>query len=143
VPACRRRDPAIAERAGDQFAGAGLRKGRLSTVPTDGFEAGERGSIRHRRSNCRKPAFPQPRPGKLITSPFGNRKDPFFGKLALHTGTDFHFSPGEKVRATAPGKIISAGWAGGYGNMVEIDHGEGITTRYGHMQKSLCMWETR
>ncbi|PZM13169.1 M23 family metallopeptidase [Rhizobium tubonense] len=81
--------------------------------------------------------FRNPAPGKLITSPFGNRKDPFFGKLALHTGTDFHFSPGEKVRATAPGKIVSAGWAGGYGNMVEIDHGEGITTRYGHMAEIL------
>lgn len=81
--------------------------------------------------------FRNPAPGKLITSPFGNRKDPFFGKLALHTGTDFHFSPGEKVKATAPGKIVSAGWAGGYGNMVEIDHGEGITTRYGHMAEIL------
>lgn len=81
--------------------------------------------------------FRSPAPGKLITSSFGNRKDPFFGKLALHTGTDFHFSPGEKVRATAPGKIVSAGWAGGYGNMVEIDHGGGITTRYGHMAQIL------
>jgi len=81
--------------------------------------------------------FRNPAPGKLITSPFGNRKDPFFGKLALHTGTDFHFSPGEKVKATAPGKVVSAGWAGGYGNMVEIDHGDGISTRYGHMEEVL------
>ncbi|WP_065091539.1 M23 family metallopeptidase [Rhizobium leucaenae] len=81
--------------------------------------------------------FRNPAPGKLITSPFGNRKDPFFGKLALHTGTDFHFSPGEKVKATAPGKVVSAGWTGGYGNMVEIDHGDGISTRYGHMEEVL------
>ncbi|WFU03562.1 peptidoglycan DD-metalloendopeptidase family protein [Rhizobium sp. CB3171] len=81
--------------------------------------------------------FRNPAPGKLITSPFGNRKDPFFGKLALHTGTDFHFSPGEKVKATAPGKVVSAGWTGGYGNMVEIDHGDGISTRYGHMEEIL------
>ena len=81
--------------------------------------------------------FRNPAPGKLITSPFGNRKDPFFGKLALHTGTDFHFSPGEKVKATAPGKVVSAGWAGGYGNMVEVDHGDGISTRYGHMEEVL------
>lgn len=81
--------------------------------------------------------FRNPGVGKLITSPFGNRKDPFFGKLALHTGTDFHFSPGEAVKATAPGKVISAGWAGGYGNMVEIDHGDGISTRYGHMAEIL------
>ncbi|NTF87305.1 peptidoglycan DD-metalloendopeptidase family protein [Agrobacterium rhizogenes] len=81
--------------------------------------------------------FRNPAPGKLITSPFGNRKDPFLGKLALHTGTDFHFSPGERVRATAPGKVVSAGWTGGYGNMVEIDHGDGISTRYGHMEELL------
>ena len=81
--------------------------------------------------------FRNPAPGKLITSPFGNRKDPFLGRLALHTGTDFHFSPGEKVRATAPGKVVSAGWTGGYGNMVEIDHGDGISTRYGHMEEVL------
>ena len=81
--------------------------------------------------------FRNPAPGKLITSPFGNRKDPFFGTLALHTGTDFHFSPGEKIKATAPGRIASAGWTGGYGNMVEIDHGDGISTRYGHMEQVL------
>lgn len=81
--------------------------------------------------------FRNPAQGKLITSPFGNRKDPFFGTLALHTGTDFHFSPGEKIKATAPGKIVSAGWTGGYGNMVEIDHGDGISTRYGHMEQVL------
>nr|WP_205925869.1 peptidoglycan DD-metalloendopeptidase family protein [Rhizobium sp. P38BS-XIX] len=81
--------------------------------------------------------FRNPAPGKLITSPFGNRKDPFFGTLALHTGTDFHFSPGEKIKATAPGKVVSAGWTGGYGNMVEIDHGDGISTRYGHMEQVL------
>lgn len=77
--------------------------------------------------------FRNPAQGKLITSPFGNRKDPFFGKLALHPGVDFHFDPGEAIKATAPGKVVSAGWAGGYGNMVEIDHGDGISTRYGHM----------
>ncbi len=77
--------------------------------------------------------FRNPAVGKVITSPFGNRKDPFFGKLALHPGVDFHFDPGETIKATAPGKVISAGWAGGYGNMVEIDHGDGISTRYGHM----------
>ncbi|MGG6895790.1 peptidoglycan DD-metalloendopeptidase family protein [Rhizobium sp. BR 315] len=81
--------------------------------------------------------FRNPAPGKLVTSPFGNRKDPFFGTLALHTGTDFHFSPGEKIKATAPGKVVSAGWTGGYGNMVEIDHGDGISTRYGHMEQIL------
>jgi murein DD-endopeptidase MepM/ murein hydrolase activator NlpD len=89
------------------------------------------------RSTVEDLPFRNPAPGKLITSPFGNRKDPFFGKLALHTGTDFHFSPSEKIKATAPGKVVSAGWANGYGNMVEIDHGDGISTRYGHMEQLL------
>ncbi len=65
----------------------------------------------------------------------GNRRDPFLGRLALHSGIDFRFAPGEKVRATAPGKVIAAGWTGGYGNMVEVDHGNGISTRYGHMSE--------
>ncbi len=89
------------------------------------------------RSTAESLPFRNPAPGKLVTSPFGNRKDPFFGTLALHTGTDFHFSPGEKIKATAPGKVVSAGWTGGYGNMVEIDHGDGISTRYGHMEQVL------
>jgi murein DD-endopeptidase MepM/ murein hydrolase activator NlpD len=41
------------------------------------------------------------------------------------------------VRPTAPGKVIAAGWTGGYGNMVEVDHGNGISTRYGHMSEIL------
>ncbi len=89
------------------------------------------------RSTAESLPFRNPAPGKLVTSPFGNRKDPFFGTLALHTGTDFHFSPGEKIKATAPGKVVAAGWTGGYGNMVEIDHGDGISTRYGHMEQVL------
>ncbi|WP_028744575.1 peptidoglycan DD-metalloendopeptidase family protein [Rhizobium mesoamericanum] len=81
--------------------------------------------------------FQNPGVGKEITSSFGNRRDPFLGRLALHSGIDFRFTPGEKVRPTAPGKVIAAGWTGGYGNMVEVDHGNGISTRYGHMSEIL------
>jgi murein DD-endopeptidase MepM/ murein hydrolase activator NlpD len=81
--------------------------------------------------------FQSPAIGKEITSPFGNRRDPFLGRLALHSGIDFRFSPGEKVRPTAPGKVVAAGWTGGYGNMVEVDHGNGISTRYGHLSEIL------
>ena len=48
---------------------------------------------------------------------------------------DFRASSGDPVRATGAGKVISAGWNGGYGRMVEIDHGRGVVTRYGHMKK--------
>jgi murein DD-endopeptidase MepM/ murein hydrolase activator NlpD len=70
-----------------------------------------------------------------FTSGFGVRTDPFLGRPAMHTGLDFRASTGDPVRATANGKVVSSGWAGGYGRMVEIDHGNGLTTRYGHLSE--------
>jgi murein DD-endopeptidase MepM/ murein hydrolase activator NlpD len=67
------------------------------------------------------------------TSGFGVRVDPFVGRPAMHTGLDFRAAMGDPVRATANGKVVSAGWGGGYGRMVEIDHGNGLSTRYGHL----------
>ncbi len=68
-----------------------------------------------------------------VTSPFGARTDPFLGRPALHTGVDLREGYGTDIRATAAGRVIFAGTAGGYGNMVEVDHGNGVTTRYAHM----------
>jgi murein DD-endopeptidase MepM/ murein hydrolase activator NlpD len=77
----------------------------------------------------RKPVF-----GEIdMTSPFGMRMDPFLGGPAIHTGIDMRGDTGDPVRATANGKVTVAGPAGGYGKMVEIDHGHGLTTRYGHL----------
>jgi murein DD-endopeptidase MepM/ murein hydrolase activator NlpD len=70
-----------------------------------------------------------------FTSGFGIRSDPFLGRPAMHTGLDFRAGSGDPVRATANGKIVSSGWAGGYGRMVEIDHGNGLSTRYGHLSE--------
>ena len=70
-----------------------------------------------------------------FTSGFGVRSDPFLGRPAMHTGLDFRAAMGDPVRATANGKVVSAGWAGGYGRMVEIDHGNGLSTRYGHLSE--------
>jgi murein DD-endopeptidase MepM/ murein hydrolase activator NlpD len=53
----------------------------------------------------------------------------------MHPGIDFHANVGDPIYATAAGKVVKAGWEGGYGNMVEIDHGEGLATRYGHMSE--------
>jgi murein DD-endopeptidase MepM/ murein hydrolase activator NlpD len=72
-----------------------------------------------------------------ITSGFGPRVDPFLGRSALHAGIDFREATGAPVRATAAGKITEASWVGGYGNMVEIDHGGGLTTRFGHLSEIL------
>jgi murein DD-endopeptidase MepM/ murein hydrolase activator NlpD len=72
-----------------------------------------------------------------FTSGFGVRSDPFLGRPAMHTGLDFRAATGDPIRATANGKVSTAGWAGGYGQMVEVDHGNGLATRYGHMSKIL------
>jgi murein DD-endopeptidase MepM/ murein hydrolase activator NlpD len=69
------------------------------------------------------------------SSGFGVRIDPFLGHPAMHTGIDFRGDVGEPVHATASGTITVAGWSGGYGRMVEIDHGNGLATRYGHMSQ--------
>jgi murein DD-endopeptidase MepM/ murein hydrolase activator NlpD len=67
------------------------------------------------------------------SSGFGMRIDPFIRAPAMHTGLDFRGNTGDPIRVTADGTATIAGWHGGYGLMVEIDHGNGITTRYGHM----------
>ena len=76
-----------------------------------------------------------PAPGYAISSTFGVRRDPFLKTPAMHSGLDFKVPAGRAVRAAGQGKVVSAGWNGGYGRMVEIDHGDGLTTRYAHMSK--------
>ena len=78
----------------------------------------------------------RPLAGELdMSSPFGVRMDPFVREAAMHTGIDFRGSVGDPVHATAAGKVVKAGWEGGYGQMVEIEHGEGLATRYGHLSE--------
>ncbi len=72
-----------------------------------------------------------------LSSGFGPRIDPFTHRLAFHPGLDFAGPWGAPIHATAPGRVIWAGPFGGYGNMVEINNGFGIRTRYGHMSRIL------
>lgn len=72
-----------------------------------------------------------------LTSDFGPRIDPFTHRLGFHPGLDFGGPWGSIIHATAPGKVVFAGRREGYGNMVEIDHGFGIHTRYAHMSSIL------
>jgi len=72
-----------------------------------------------------------------ITSGFGVRSDPFNGSAALHTGIDLAGPMGEEIHASADGVVEKAGWGGGYGNMIDIAHGHGIETRYGHLSAIL------
>ncbi|MDD9909950.1 MAG: M23 family metallopeptidase [Ahrensia sp.] len=76
-----------------------------------------------------------PTPGQQISSRFGTRRDPFTGRRAMHGGLDFRAPRGTSVLATASGKVVRAGRMGGYGKLVEIDHGGGITTRYAHLSR--------
>jgi len=69
-----------------------------------------------------------------LTDAFGNRSDPITGEPEFHTGLDISTDHGQPVYATANGTVQSAGAAGAYGNMVTIDHGFGLTTRYAHLQ---------
>jgi len=89
------------------------------------------------RRTARKLPFGNPAPGSSITSRFGNRTDPFLGRLALHAGIDFRAATGTEVLCTGAGTVTVAGRTGGYGNMVEIDHGNGLTTRYAHLSRVL------
>jgi murein DD-endopeptidase MepM/ murein hydrolase activator NlpD len=70
-----------------------------------------------------------------LSSPFGVRMDPFVHEAAMHTGLDFRGEMGEPIHATAAGTVTVAGWTGGYGKMVEIDHGNGLATRFGHLSQ--------
>jgi murein DD-endopeptidase MepM/ murein hydrolase activator NlpD len=70
-----------------------------------------------------------------LSSSFGIRNDPFGRGPAMHSGLDIRSSHGDPVRATATGTVIAASWNGGYGKMVELDHGNGLTTRYGHLSE--------
>jgi murein DD-endopeptidase MepM/ murein hydrolase activator NlpD len=70
-----------------------------------------------------------------LSSPFGNRRDPFTGGPDFHPGLDISADYGEPVHATADGVVAVAGQSGNYGNLVEVDHGFGITTRYGHLSR--------
>ena len=72
-----------------------------------------------------------------FTSNYGVRRDPFRGTMAMHAGVDIPGPVGTPVYATADGMVDRAGQASGYGNLVEIDHGRGIQTRYGHLSRIL------
>jgi murein DD-endopeptidase MepM/ murein hydrolase activator NlpD len=78
-----------------------------------------------------------------VSSGFGERQDPFNEQLAFHSGIDFSGPKGSDVRVTAPGIVVFAGKKGDYGNAVEVDHGYGIRTRYGHLAKIVAQVGSR
>ena len=71
---------------------------------------------------------------RRISSTFGNRFHPILGAWKAHKGTDYAAAGGTPVRAIGNAVVIRAGWAGGYGNMLELRHPNGFVTRYGHLR---------
>lgn len=90
-------------------------------------------------------AIPSAQPVTRVsfTSNYGVRSDPFRGVAAMHAGVDIPGAIGTPVYATADGIVSRSERSGGYGNMVEVDHGRGIATRYGHLSKLLVLPNTR
>lgn len=80
-------------------------------------------------------AIPSGRPtaAPMQTSSYGYRRDPFVGSLAFHSGIDFPGRHGQPILAAAAGKVSYVGGRQGYGNVVEVDHGKGLMTRYAHL----------
>jgi murein DD-endopeptidase MepM/ murein hydrolase activator NlpD len=114
-------------------------------VPADGMHFVERAALLERdlaqlaalRRTAAALPLEMPVRASAVSSGFGYRNDPFLGRRALHAGLDFVAPTGTDVRATAPGVVVSAGWSGGYGKMVEIRHANGVSTRYGHLSAVL------
>lgn len=92
-------------------------------------------ALDHLKKEARQLPLANPAPGRSVTSPFGVRTDPILGTAALHSGMDFRAPMGMPAKVTAPGIVTKAGWNGGYGRMVEVDHGNGFATRYGHLSE--------
>lgn len=85
-------------------------------------------------------AIPSDKPVRTaeFMSAYGHRTDPFERRVRMHEGIDLAAPIGTPIHATAEGTVVRAGWnSGGYGNLVEIDHGRGIITRYGHLSAVL------
>jgi murein DD-endopeptidase MepM/ murein hydrolase activator NlpD len=91
-------------------------------------------------------AIPSAKPVSLsiaLSSGFGVRSDPFRGGAAMHSGVDIPGPVGTPIYATADGVVGRTGWVGGYGNLVELEHGKGIQTRYGHLSSIIAQPGTR
>ena len=77
----------------------------------------------------------KPVSGLRLSSGFGMRKHPISGKYRMHKGLDFAGPSGSRVSAAGPGKVVYAARNGSYGNLVDIDHGNGVISRYAHLRK--------
>lgn len=94
-------------------------------APVVGRDAADEGDVANVKRTVRLP----------ISSGFGVRFHPILKAYREHKGIDIPGPRGALIRATESGVVSHAGWAGGYGNLVEVDHGNGLTSRYGHLDR--------
>lgn len=85
------------------------------------------------RGTLTPPTYIKPVNSTNITSPFGYRIHPITGAYTLHTGVDWYVPTGTAVKASASGTVVAAGWNGGYGYCLDIQHSDGSLTRYAHL----------
>ncbi len=112
---------------------AGLRNGKQDIRL---MRWGPRGEFyRDNGEGARKGLMRTPVDGARLTSGFGMRFHPILNYSRMHQGVDFAAGTGTPVLASANGRVVKAGWGGGYGNVVHIDHGRGIITRYAHLSR--------
>ena len=127
-----------ADLSADQFSSSldqlyALRSSALSGAATVGIELGG-GRPATTADWLRMAAIPNMWPVEgPVTGSFGERIDPFNGEGAFHTGVDISSAYGQPVVAPADGMVEFAGESGGYGRLLILDHGQGISTRYGHL----------
>lgn len=116
-----------------QLLFAGLRNGRRDIRL---MRWGPRGEFfRESGEAARQGLMRTPVDGARLSSGFGMRLHPILGFSRLHRGVDFAAPTGTPVLASAAGRVVRAGWGGGYGNMIDVDHGRGIVTRYAHLSR--------
>ena len=89
--------------------------------------------LENARNRVRRMPLASPAPNNGISSRFGKRRDPFLKRMAHHAGIDFKTLYSQPLQSSESGVVTKAGRNGGYGKMVEVDHGNGFKTRYAHL----------
>ncbi|WP_448585386.1 M23 family metallopeptidase [Thermaurantiacus sp.] len=121
------------EREWGRLLYAGLRDGRREIALMRFGPKGE--FFRENGESAKRGLIRTPVDGARLSSGFGMRFHPILGYSRMHQGLDFAAPTGTPVLASAAGRVVMAGWGGGYGNLVEIDHGRGMRTRYAHLSR--------
>lgn len=124
------------EREFGQLLYAGLQNGKEQISLMRWGKSGQ--FFRASGEGAKKGLMRTPIDGARLTSGFGMRFHPILGFSRMHQGVDFGAATGTPVLASAAGRIIQAGWGGGYGNVIRIDHGRGLVTRYAHLSRLIA-----